>query len=118
MHALPYLLPNLTPIMIFFLFNRQIFPILLYWRIFWILVVHISRSVISHSVALVIQSLSCSVVSHSVVSHSVVSRSVVRRSVVAPGQPINMELLYITSEVVSSVPTWDAVLVADPPIYR
>ena len=29
MHALPYLLPNLTRILIFLLFNRQIFPIIL-----------------------------------------------------------------------------------------
>ncbi len=60
--------------MIFLLFNRQICPIILNWRIFWKLVVHISCSVVSHSVALVlvIQSLvvSCSVVSRSVVWHS------------------------------------------------
>ena len=41
-------------IMIFFLFNRQIFPIILDWRTFWILVVHISLSVVSRSVALVL----------------------------------------------------------------
>ena len=40
--------------MISLLFNRQIFPIILNWRIFWILVVHISRSVVSRSVALVL----------------------------------------------------------------
>jgi len=68
--TIQYLLPNLTRIMIFLLFNSQIFPIILNWRIFWILVVHISRSVVS---------LSCSVI-----SRSAVSRSVIRRSVAEP----------------------------------
>ena len=65
----------------FLFFNMQIFPIILNWRIFWILVVHISRSVVSRSVALV---LVVQLFSFSVVSHSVLSRSVVRCSVVEP----------------------------------
>jgi len=40
--------------MIFLLFNGQVFPIILNWQIFWILVVHISRSVVSCSVTLVL----------------------------------------------------------------
>ena len=64
--------------MIFLLFNWHIFPIILLADF-----LDIRRSVISRSVALVIQSISCSVISRLVVSHSVVSHSVVSRSVVA-----------------------------------
>ena len=62
--------------MIFLLFNRQIFLIILLVDFF-----DISRSVVSCSVASVIQLHSRS---YSVVSRSVISCSVVRRSVVAP----------------------------------
>ena len=76
MQALPHLLPNLTRIMIFLLFNRQIFPIILNWRIFWKLVVHISRSVVlSHQSQLFSrQSFSRQSFSHQLFSHQSFSR--------------------------------------------
>ena len=78
-HTQPYLLPNVTRIMIFLLLNRQVFLIILLADF-----LDISRLVVSGSVALVVQSISRSVISHSVISLLVISRSVVSRSVVAP----------------------------------